>query len=110
MIDDYPKPTPGMDARADRLNEFQKSYEVVFTALRVERGYRNAQRNAAIHQDKVTYWQSRVNEMQTAIDSLIRLKDLGKIAMMEAPMSVVEEYAQPGLLEQSKRDPKSLGY
>lgn len=110
MIDDYPKNIPGMDARADRLNEFQKAYEVVFTALRIERGYRNAQKNAAIQPDKVAYWQGRVNEAQAAIDALVKLKDLGKIALLEASVSVVEEYAQPGLLEQSKRDPKSLGY
>lgn len=107
MIDGF---IPAQPERDSKLSDFQKAFTTVFAILRTEKSFRVAQLNAQVDAGKRHYWQGRVDEAQAAVDALVRMKDIGKMALLESKLSVVEEWAQQPLLDGAASDPKSLGY
>lgn len=93
---------------ADLLALFQASYEIVFKCLRDERNFRQGRKRAAHNETELEYWQGRIGNAQSAIDALIRMKDLGKIGLMRV-QSPAPEYEQLTLID-GPMGPGKMGF
>lgn len=104
MIDNFPTPTP----KADQLAQLEADYKLVFATLRTERGFRETMLRKA-EADKIEYWRKRIDETQKAMDALVRIKDIAKLALHEQKLSIVEQYKQEELIQDEVR-PVRLSY
>lgn len=104
MIDNYPTQT----GQADKLAQLEADYKAVFATLRTERGFRQAMLNRVTKYqptstptgDKnVDYWLERVNDAQQALDALVRIKDVAKLALLEQRLSVEQQWKQEELIQ-----------
>lgn len=109
MIDGFEPPSPPNHQRVQRLGEFAQAFDKVQRTLRTERDFREMKLQAALTESEIGYWRGRVDEVQAAIDALVRMKNLGKIALLEQSVSVVEEWGQPELIGGAV-DKGKLGY
>lgn len=104
MIDNFPTPTP----KADKLNQLEADYKLIFATLRTERGFRETMLRKA-EADKVEYWRKRIDETQKAMDALVRIKDIAKLALHEQK-PLVTEWKQEELIQDVEVRPTRLNY
>lgn len=105
MIDNYPTPTP----KAAQLAQLETDYKTVFATLRTEKGFRETMLRKA-EADKVEYWRKRIEETQRAMDALVRIKDIAKLALHEQKLSVSEQWKQEELIQDVEVKPTRLNY
>lgn len=105
MIDNYPTQT----GQADKLAQLEADYKTIFATLRTERGFRQAMLDKA-PVDKIEYWRKRVEETQKALDTLVRIKDIAKLALLEQKVSVEQEWKQQELIQDVEFKPVRLSY
>ena len=105
MIDNFPTPTP----KADKLAQLEADYKLIFATLRTEKGFRETMLKKA-EADKVEYWRKRIDETQKAIDALIRIKDIAKLALHEQKLSISKEWKQEELIQDVEAKPVRLNY
>lgn len=106
MIDNYPTQT----GQADKLAQLEADYKTIFATLRTERGFRQAMRNKVNSDNEVEYWQGRIDEAQWAIDALVRIKDVAKLALLEQKVSVEQQWRQQELIQDVEFKPVRLSY
>lgn len=94
MIDNYPTQT----GQADKLAQLEADYKAIFATLRTERGFRQAMLDKATA-DKIEYWRKRVDETQAALDALVRIKDVAKLALLEQKISIEQQWKQEELIQ-----------
>ena len=105
MIDNY----PSAPAKADKLAQLEADYKTVFATLRTERGFRETMLRKA-EADKIEYWRKWVEETQKAMDALVRIKDVAKLALLEQQVSVAEQWKQEELIQDVEFRPVRLNY
>lgn len=81
----------------EQLARFQGAYEAIFKMLRSEKGFRESMLRRASSEHDRDYWQGRIADASEAINALITMKDIGKLALLR---TVPPGQATPAQFEQ----------
>ena len=108
MIDNY----PSAPAKTDKLVQLKTDYEIVYVVLLAELSWRRMQlRNAdAADEENYAFLQKQRDDAQSAMDALVRIKDVAKLALLEQQVSVAEQWKQEELIQDVEFKPVRLSY
>lgn len=108
MIDNY----PSAPTKADKLAQLKADYDAVYRMLLSELSWRRMQLRKADPADEEGYvfLQHQKDDAQKAMDALVRIKDVAKLALLEQQVSVAEGWKQEELIQDVEFKPVRLSY
>lgn len=106
MIDNYPTQT----GQADKLAQLEADYKAVFRTLRTELSWQQRMFKQVKDEDEREFRQGKINDAQQALDALVRIKDVAKLALLEQRLSVEQQWKQDELIQDVEFKPVRLSY